>query len=446
MRYLLVLLLLFPVFCRSAAAASKLPDMSCKSEIAVYSISQESYKRSCGLIASLDEAGTDEFLTFRLNITYNDKTPLKDALFEVSVDGSKKYHWYVSSMEKGGTLNMHVYNVNMQRHSQTGAHTVTWYLNGTQFYTQSFTFTKDVNWDSIMRLPTAQQITSHNATAKYRAPYLAGWAKVPGSRSYTDLVLDFKGEFVAPQTYLCPVNIYMDLSSLRKTYNNVRLDGGPSFYAGVQCWKTTSERASIMSFWDILYENQKGETKRHSAVKVYPDDSKISQPFTGEGTGVHHLDDYPWEDNVWYRFMVRCITYEKGGNVHVEQWIQNLKTQVWTHLCTYDTGLKDTCFINDFCFFLENYNPGSSGYVRSMEIANIRVKDKKSGKWLPVTRASIGVQCIGFPYYQGRYGISTMDDRFLLITTGADDTLIDKKEPQTSKVYTVQSTQTVDPY
>ena len=45
------------------------------------------------------------------------------------------------------------------------------------------------------------------------------------------------------------------------------------------------------------------------------------------------------------------------GSTTAEQWFQDLGTGQWTHTCTYDTGIKDNCFIGGTALFLENFNP-----------------------------------------------------------------------------------------
>ncbi|MCI8804246.1 MAG: DUF3472 domain-containing protein, partial [Oscillibacter sp.] len=105
--------------------------------------------------------------------------------------------------------------------------------------------------------------------------------------------------------------------------------------------------------------------------------------FTGEGDGAHTLLPYNWQAGRWYRMLLRCGTSETTGNTTVEQWFQDLTTGDWTHMCTYDIGVKNSCFKGSMAFFSENFLPQYAGGVRSLEFTNVRIHTSEG--WKDVT-------------------------------------------------------------
>lgn len=439
---LLILLLLITLLPLPCIAEGE--EFHCFSEIAVYSIQRERQLRSCGVIASLDQLGSDEFLTYRLQLTYNGTKRLTDQQLEVSVDGGPKWGWAKMTFDPGSSFNCHVYYSNMQHCMTEGAHTVTWYLNGKPLHTKSFSFTRDVPWAQVFQMPSKEEIARVNQTSTLRSPYIAGWASIPAQQTYSACVIDFKADHVPHYTYLCPGNMFLDMAPVQAVYPNARLADGPSFYAGVQ--DAAQGRIAIMSFWDILYDGPNGSRQVIHAKRIYPDNPLINQPFSGEGNGIQTLDRYDWEPHTWYRMLMRCITSQENGNTVVELWFQNLKTQRWTLFCQYDTGVKNTLFKGSFAFFLENYAPSTSGDIRTMELANIRIYDDAKRQWLPVTSATIGPSGSFFPQYQGSYAIGTAGDRFYMITSGAGGSVINSDAFPPSNKYTVNGVQQTAPY
>lgn len=432
--------LMFP--CTAAAAEDGA--LSYSAEIAVYSISRESWVRSCGQIASLDELGPDEYLTYRLTVTNTSQKDLASQHLQVSVDGSEKWNWPALTIPAGQSLNFHVYYSNMQHCMLEGAHTVNWFKNGVKVHTQSFSFTTAMQWQKVYDIPTYASIRQANREAAARSPYLAAWTELPGSQRYTQYCVDFKADHLPRGTYLCLANMYMDLTPLEKQYRNVRLKDGPSFYAGVQF--TEDKKIAIMSFWDVLYEDANGTTHTLHARKVHPDSTIVSQPFTGEGDGMQTLVDYEWLADRWYRMLLRCIESGETNTTHVEMWIRDLYTGQWTHLCTYDTGIRGTAFRGPGCIFLENYLTAHAGEVRSCEFANIRIYDPAKGRWLPVTSVNMNARGGMIPMgYQGSYAYGSRGDRFYMITSGAGDWLDTRKLPAAER-FSVQSVQEAAPY
>ena len=143
--------------------------------------------------------------------------------------------------------------------------------------------------------------------------------------------------------------------------------------------------------------------------------------------------------------LLQCGTSAETGNTTVEQWICDLETNQWTKLCVYDTGLKNSCFVGNVAFFLENYIKELAGDVRSMEIRNPRIRKVGDSGWTNLTQAYMTSQG-GIPKYNGSYAFGTDNDRFWMITSGVGGDWYGNGKGQAAKTYTISNNATGSPY
>ncbi|MBR5289152.1 MAG: DUF3472 domain-containing protein [Clostridia bacterium] len=426
---------------KSALAQS---EFECSAEIAVYSISQERYLRSCGEIAELSQIGADEYFTFVLTRTYNGSQTKRVENFYVRVDDGPKWSWIANDIQPGQRSSAHIYYSNMQNLMKPGTHKVVWYVNDTPILTKSFTLTQGDNWYSRFSMPSADEIKNANQTATVRSPYLYGWLTMDNNFRYTEISVDFKADYVPKATYCALANLRLDLSGLKKKYKNVHSEyESVNLYAGFQ--RRWNETITIMSAWDIYYTDKNGVEHTLRPKQIYPDKTYIGDgTFGGEGTGMQMLMPYDWEVGHWYRMLLQCGQSDSGTTT-VEQWVCDLETGEWTLMCKCDTGLPDSCFIGSNAFFLENFDPKYAGEIRAMEVTNARVRDTK-GNWRALTSAYIGCNG-GLPNYNGSYAYGADDTSFFMITSGAGgDWYGTSRVPKNNKTYNLKYGASTCPY
>ena len=301
-------------------------------------------------------------------------------------------------------------------------------------------------WDSRFDLPTQSEISAYNSThPAYRSPYIAGWLQIGKNVRFKEYSVDFKADHVPQGTYCSLANWYMDLSDLQKTHTNVHTNSGSiQAYAGLQNTVTDMGMTSIMSFWDVFATDRYGKEITIRAKLIYPA-SNGNDDFDNEGTGAHCIRPFAWEADHWYRMLLQCGTSAETGNTTVEQWICDLETNQWTKLCVYDTGLKNSCFVGNVAFFLENYIKELAGDVRSMEIRNPRIRKVGDSGWTNLTQAYMTSQG-GIPKYNGSYAFGTDNDRFWMITSGVGGDWYGNGKGQAAKTYTISNNATGSPY
>ncbi len=294
-------------------------------------------------------------------------------------------------------------------------------------------------------MPSASEISHANQTAALRSPYLYGWLQMNSNFRYTEYAVDFKADFVPKATYCALANLRLDLSGMKKKYRNVRSEyESVNLYAGFQ--RRWDEYITIMSAWDIYYTDKDGVQRTLRPRQLYPEKIYIGDgTFSGEGTGLQMLMPYNWESGHWYRMLLQCGQSD-AGTTTVEQWICDLETGAWTLMCKCDTGLPDSCFIGPNAFFLENFDPAYAGEIRTMEVANVRVKEAGKSSWQSIRTASIGSNG-GKPHYNGSCAYGADDSCFWLITSGAGgDWFGTNRVPENNRSYTVKSGSAVSHY
>ena len=223
-------------------------------------------------------------------------------------------------------------------------------------------------WEERLELPTADEIEACNSTSTQRSPYIAGWLKNDKVTRFTQSCADIKADYLPFATYLSPVNLTMDYSSLKDQYINVWNEDGIGMYAGLQRREAGKTSVGIMAFWDIYCEDENGNVTTFTPERIYPE-SVEDASFGGEGEGAHTLIDYDWKPGKWYRMLIQCGTSETTGNTTVEQWVQDMETEEWISL---NEGL-----------FLQNFDyPGSYNYGTDEDtfwIITTGVKGKSGG-------------------------------------------------------------------
>ena len=370
----------------------------------------------------------------------------------VIVDGGSPWGWGSFTLSPGQSTYLHIYLVNMEKLMYAGTHTATWYINGSPVLTKEFTFTDSTPveelsfWEEVFPIPTQAEISAYNrSNPENRSPYIAGWLTIGKNVRFTEYAVDFKADHIPKGTYCSLANWYMDLSDLKKTHSNVHTNSGSIMaYAGLQNTVTDMGTTSIMSFWDVFATDKYGKDVVIRAKLVYPSPNG-NDDFDNEGTGAHCIRPFAWEADHWYRMLLQCSVSPETGNTQVEQWICDLETNQWTKLCVYDTGLKNSCFVGDVAFFLENYIKDLAGDVRSMEIKNPRIRKVNETDWTNLTQAYMTSQG-GLPKYNGSYAFGASENRFWMITSGVGGDWYNNGKGQTAKYYTIQNTATGSPY
>lgn len=420
--------------------------------ITIHNSSTHKRTETIGTSADLANIQEGTYPSFTLTLENNSTSALNVTEAYVIVDSGSPWGWKGFSLASGKSTYLHIYDVNMQKLLSPGTHTATWYINGSPVLTKEFTFTDSTPvpepdfWQDVFPIPTQAEInTYNNSSPAYRSPYIAGWLKIGKNVKFTEYSVDFKADHVPQGTYCSLANWDMDLSELKKTHTNVHTNSGSiQAYAGLQSTVTDIGMASIMSFWDVFATDKHGKDIVIRAKLVYPT-SDGNDDFDNEGTGAHCIRPFEWEADHWYRMLLQCSTAPQTGNTQVEQWICDLETNKWTKLCVYDTGLKNSCFIGDVAFFLENYIKELAGDVRSMEIRNPRIKKVGHSSWTNLTQAYMNSQG-GLPKYNGSYAFGVEDDRFWMITSGVGGDWYSNGKGQAAKNYTINNTATGSPY
>lgn len=397
-------------FGTTIAFASQDDNLRISFRTAVYSVSEEKFKRWTKEQASLDECGEDEYVTLCAEITNTSAVPVNIKRPSISIDGGEKLYWANIVVGANETMSLHVYNVN-GKYLTPGLHTASLYASDTLLYSGRFSIGRA--WSDIFRFPTQEQIAAYSGGK--RSPYLSTWLSAGQDVRYDMYSVDFKSDYIPYGTYSSVFNGYLDFSQLNKQGIVADNNGYISLYAGLQQGAEGSDTNFILSFWDIHCTDAAGNTTVIRPERIYPQQKNDNDTFGNEGEGAHTILPYEWKAGRWYRMVLRCGTSETTGNTTVEQWFQDLKTEEWTHTCTYDTGLKDTCFIGNMALFSENYLSQYAGEVRTLEFTNVRIHT--SDGWHDVSSTNY---ITSNPYSEtpGSWDAGTDKNTFYMISTG----------------------------
>ena len=269
--------------------------------------------------------------------------------------------------------------------------------------------------------PNPELRMAHNI---YSDPYLS---KTSGR--FSAFSIDFKTEDYAKGTYWALCNWEMDTSELRKRYT-VSDAGGA--YAGLQ--NTIDGPMGIMSFWEIHYSNEQGKDTILSANRIYP--AGTEHRFGGEGEGTNYISKYNWENDHWYRMLIKCYDQENGQTI-VEQWFMDLEQGEWVLFSAFNTNLQHSFFVGSMSQFMENYDADFCNGLRSFQYKNICVKEYDSGKWIPITKSTLSTDT-WWDNKKGNFAFGTNGNSFWGITCGyGKDVIKTNKHGPVSRLFSV---------
>lgn len=444
---ILIILLGLPTV-GSAAAKVSADDFTFKPEVCVYDAATERYLRSCGSIGDLNQLGRDEYLSFTALVEYRGTKPLNVSSMYVRVDGGAKWSWASFTMEPGYSARFHVYQQNMRKCMSLGAHKLDWYINGVKVYSCSLTIAQEKSWAQALTLPTQAQINARNKAGSPRAPFVAAWLQMPKGVKYTQYAIDFRAPDLPQGTYCCLGQWGMDQTSLKRRLSNIHTNYEVSIsthaYAGFQRLSGSRKNVAIMSFWDLFGKDKSGVEQVVRAKLVYPADDGGNGEFGGEGTGAHILVPYAWEEDHWYRMLLRSFKGD-NGNTWVQQWICDLETGAWTLLSCYDTLMTNSAFTGDVAVFMENFYPEYAGEIRTMEICNARILRADTKKWTSINSAYLHTNG-GLPTYEGAYAFGAQGNSFWMISTGVGGDWYGNGKGPRGGTFTVKGGESGAPY
>ena len=363
----------------AGASAAQSGGLAISFETAIFSISRETFVRTLPEPASQGECGPDEYVTVCPIVKNTSGAAVTLRNVYIRIDGGEELRWAKDiTLEPGKSVRLHVYHSN-EKYLTPGLHMAALYAGDALLASGRFSIGRD--WPEIFKFPSEEQAAARPADR--RSPYLSTWLSVDSDVRYDAYCVDFKSDHIPYGTYSAVFNGYMDYSSLKEQYVSVDNNGHISLYGGLQQGSEGKESNSILSFWDIYCTDSAGNTTVIRPKQVYSLNRTDGASFTGEGDGAHTLLPYNWQAGRWYRMLLRCGTSETTGNTTVEQWFQDLTTGDWTHMCTYDIGVKNSCFKGSMAFFSENFLPQYAGGVRSLEFTNVRIHTSEG--WRDVT-------------------------------------------------------------
>lgn len=390
--------------CFPAQVSAATEGLTVTPTICAYSTADESFKQDfekTSAFLSSFQGGTCPSFCFRLR---NDGgTTCRISNSYVLINGGERLGWGEFSLAPGQSTLLHVFTHNMKKLG-AGIYRVELYLNGSLACTQYFTLLLD--WFRIVSMPDALQTLSYRPSN--RAPYITFYPDCTGVDGFTAYSVDFIAEYQPKGTYLCTCNWWLDDSALKKQYASVDMQGA-SGYCGFQVLEDGS-RVAIMSLWDIYCKDRAGNQKTIRGKLVYPESGIGSDSFDNEGNGVHCLTPYDWKEDHPYRMLLQQER-AGNGNAMLTMWACDLETMAWTRLVSYDLGMTEACIQSAACF-LEDFI-ARDGSLRSMELCNFRVLDRKTGRWKPILKGSFAQ----YYDYPGSYAYGADNGEFWCITT-----------------------------
>ena len=90
---------------------------------------------------------------------------------------------------------------------------------------------------------------------------------------------------------------------------------------------------------------------------------ELSEPFGGEGEGLHYLNKKTgWKLNRWYRQVVREWSY--NGHTYFGMWSCDVRAKQWVHHVTFDFPVPNMSFCKNALSFLENWSGNNPDALR----------------------------------------------------------------------------------
>lgn len=385
-------------------------DLSFTSETQIFSISKEQYLRKTSPLASVKECGEDEFITFVLLITNTSDKIVSYKNAYIVVDNGDKLCWADGQLKPGMTYSFHIFHCN-QRYLTPGIHDASFYASGENLYTSRFNIGR--NWSKIFKFPTDDDHSQQRPDK--RSPYICGWLTNGSDIKYTKYSIDMKADYIPKGTYCCCFNGFFDFPNTKQR----KFKKDPSLiymYSGFQR-RADGGTQFILSIWDQIYIDEKGIERTIRAKRTFPEFETDNDSFTGEGTGAHTTLPYDWKPGFWYRMILQCGKSESTGNTTIMLSIKNLQTNELAHVCTYDTGLQNGCFIGSAGIFLENYSTKYACDVRTFEFSKARIFLKSNNQWKNLNETS-GLECQYLDNSYGSWEAGADDNNFYMISSG----------------------------
>lgn len=404
------LLLLSLGFATAASRAEAAGNMEIEFAFAVHSVSVNRYIRHVGPVIAGDTLLADEIYVIYMTIHNNTGSTLHYNEAVLTVD-TTAFTW--KDLTVGSALSLYIHPVSM-RSIRPGTHSCRMTLDGVTVYNSSFEMPRC--WEEYMRLPSEAQLSS--GVSGLRSPYISFFPRLE-SGGFTGYSIDVRTDHLPRGTYICPINWWMDLSSLESRYESVWSDYGSTGggYCGLQVWDDGT-RGVIMTLWDVFCRDYSGDVRQIKAKVLYPVDATDTEHNgTGEGSFVHYSYPFDWKAGTDYRFYLKQST-GSNGNILMTLWICDLDSGRWTKLFCFDTGLQDV-WIRSAAGFLEDYITATAPQVRSMEFQNIRTLMRSDGAWHDVRHADFyvngGASDLG---YSGSYCFGGDERSCFIVTSG----------------------------
>ena len=402
----------------TAAFAVQSNDLTISFKTAVYSISKETFVRWVDEPASQGECGPDEYVTVCPIVKNTSGAAVTLQNIYVRIDGGEELRWAKDiTLEPGKSVQLYIYHSN-EKYLTPGLHTAALYAGDALLASGRFSIGRD--WPEIFKFPSEEQVAARPADR--RSLYLSTWLSVDSDVRYDAYCVDFKSDHIPYGTYSAVFNGYMDYSSLKEQYVSVDNGGHIGLYGGLQQGAEGKESNSILTMWDIYCTDKNGKKTIIHPERTYTAEKTDIDKLIGgaEGEGSQTLLPYNWQAGRWYRMLLRCGASETTGNTTVEQWFQDLTTGDWTHMCTYDIGVKNSCFKGSMAVFSENFLKQYAGGVRSLEFTNVRIHTSEG--WRDVTstgpiKSRVDETGVLADIY-GSWEAGTDDSTFYMISTG----------------------------
>ena len=253
-------------------------------------------------------------------------------------------------------------------------------------------------------------------------------------KKYDTFQIDFMSTQTPTYTYWALANfgLYISPASNMK-YKGITGGGG---YAGLQDKSPSYGNAAIMAFWEWRYN---GDTiLRANRIYPYGDESA----FGGEGEGHNWITPYGWQDNQWYRMVLRTWTDTQTGTTFAGQWFLDLTSGEWTLISYFDTHLIQSCWTGSMSFFMENFVGGDwADAERDAYLKNIYVRKNSDQQWVSLNTSKLSHCNNGANNKTGKHSFGATEEFFWgksggYLDEGVSQKDYDKQSP-VSKTYTI---------
>ena len=252
-------------------------------------------------------------------------------------------------------------------------------------------------------------------------------------KKYDTFQIDFMSTQTPTHTYWALANFGLYISpATNMKYKGINGGGG---YAGLQDKSKTYGNAAIMAFWEWRYN---GDTILR-ANRVYP--YGADNPFYGEGEGNNWITPYGWQDNQWYRMVLRTWTDVERGTTFAGQWFLDLTSGEWTLISYFDTNLIQSCWVGNMSFFMENFVGDTAGEERDAYLKNIYVRKNSDQQWVSLNTSKLSHCNNGANNKTGKHSFGATEEYFWgksggFLADGQSQKEYDKQSP-VSQVYSI---------